>query len=214
MNALMQHNEPACRCNICAAKIIEQYNSFIVTHSRMMVYRYFGYSDFLDQEVDEMSQLVRIKFWRVLLKYPITNYPGYILKVIKSVLIDRIRQSKDLLPLPINEEGELIQGHLIVSTGDGMGNPEEEVVAVECLNQLVEAVSELPPRQQRAMISSLRERVDNGIRLIDAFSKYQILIEEIQWPEEKDERQRLKASLSPARRNVAEKIGVNLERYS
>jgi len=66
---------------------------------------------------------------------------------------------------------------------------------------------------QRAMINHLKEQVDDFILLTESFEKRQININAVRWPDDKADTKRLKASLSPARRIIARRIGLNLQVY-
>src|SRR6266571_1620193 len=119
-------------------KALLQYDSYIVMQVKTIVRRNFSnmvHPELLDLEIDEIIQLTRIRLWHALENGPITNYRGYIQKIIKSVLIDRNRQLKPLLPLPTNQDGELNQGSLVINPGEGMGDPEQEIVVAECITE-------------------------------------------------------------------------------
>ena len=74
-------------------------------------------------------------------------------------------------------------------------------------------VTDLPPRMQRAMINHLKEHVDDGFRLIEAFKKRKVNINATRWPDDRADTKRLKASISPARRIIARRVGLNLSMY-
>jgi hypothetical protein len=91
-----------------------------------------------------------------------------------------------------------------------IADPEDEVLqqmeGESLLNEVIERVLELPPRQKQAMICQLQDQVDDLVELIDAFKQHRCDIEQIQWPAGKAEKQLLRASLSAARRNLAKTI--------
>jgi hypothetical protein len=121
------------------------------------------------------------------------------------------------LPLPTDEDGELYMGNVLLSESEGLADPAVEFGKEEAMNDLMEltahVVTDLPPRMQRAMICHLKEQVDTGIRLIEAFEKREVNINAIRWPDDKADTKRLKASLSPARRIIARRVGLNLQVY-
>jgi hypothetical protein len=144
--------------------------------------------------------------WLALRKQPILNLKAYISCIVYTESIDMVRQYQLTLPLPLNEEGELYQGNVMVTAGEGLQDPgyevEQEETIGDYMTETVEAVLKLPPRQQHAMICSLKERSDDVLPLINALRNHAINIEELNCPEEKDELQRLRASLSVARRKL------------
>src|SRR5437588_486708 len=80
------------------------------------------------------------------------------------------------------------------------------------IDEMVDVVSELRPRQMHSTICTLKDRVDDLIQLVDALQEKGIE-SELQWPVIKADRQRLQASYSPAKRKVASFMGVDLSLY-
>jgi DNA-directed RNA polymerase specialized sigma24 family protein len=162
----------------------------------------------LDLELDEIIQRVRIKFWQALEKRDI-HYPhAYIKLIIQSEFIDMRRRKKGYSSLPIDEE--LIQAEVEIA-GQGMTDPAETMMQQMdtsiCLKELIQAVLALPPRQQYAMICSLKDRVDDLKLLTEAFKAYKMDIQAIQWPAGNAEKRLLYASLAPAKKAVAKSLG-------
>jgi hypothetical protein len=79
---------------------------------------------------------------------------------------------------------------------------EQEEYLTNSLTQTVDEVLALPPCQQRAVICSLKDRIDNVLLLIETFGEHQVDIEQVSWPEERDERQKCRASLAVARKKL------------
>ena len=130
-----------------------------------------------------------------------------------------IRSSKSELPLPLDEEGELYQGHVLVAFSEGMQDPlyelEQKEIAAEYITQVVDVLHALPPCQRKIMICSLKEQLDDVPTLTQAFKKFEVNIEAERWPSKKKEMRNLKASLSIARKKLrslnlsrADKAGV------
>jgi len=113
--------------------------------------------------------------------------------------------------LPVDEEGELYTGTVIVTPQEGMVDPanefEQEEAVAELLARTADAVSSLPPRQQQAMISLLAEQVDDVPQLVEAFKKRLVDVG-VGWPVDESERLRLKASLSVARKKVGHYMSI------
>jgi DNA-directed RNA polymerase specialized sigma24 family protein len=155
-------------------------------------------------ETDEITQRVRIKFWHMLERGTIRCPRAYVRSIICSEIIDMLRRKKATQPLPTGENEEY-HGEF-----GCIADPEDEVLqqmeGESLLNEVIERVLELPPRQKLAMICQLQDQVDDLVELIDAFKQHRCDIEQIQWPAGKAEKQLLRASLSAARRNLARNI--------
>jgi hypothetical protein len=113
------------------------------------------------------------------------------------------RKHKSIQPLPVDEDGELYLGEVMATVGEGLHDPAEEVEQKEfmadCIVQTVDGVLALPPCQRRAMICSLRERIDDLLALAEAFRAHEVDIETMHSPQEAGEVQKARASLSIAR---------------
>lgn len=183
--------------------LLEKYDGYIVTLARKQVPRTMVHPEILGDLVDELAQEARIKFWQTTQKKHLTNPRPYIKCIVRSESIDMIRRYKHMLPLPVDEDGELRQGNLMVTPGEGMQDPadefEREEVAAECLTEAVKViVTRLPAQQQRAMICWLKDSIDDLRKLKDAFQRHNVDIDLVNWPEAKKERHNLYSSLSVA----------------
>jgi RNA polymerase sigma factor (sigma-70 family) len=167
--------------------------------------------DFL--EIDEIVQHVRIKLWNILHRSTIESPKGYITAMVENQIRDLMRQRKSKRPLPLlmDEEGELYAGTPIATPQEYMRDPALEFEQAETIStlveQIVDAVSSLPRRQRQAMISALAERVDDVPGLVEAFKKRRVDVFE-GWPEDEADKQRLKASLSVARKKVKDSMAI------
>lgn len=165
-------------------------------------------SEVLDLETDELIQRVRIKFWHALQDKHIEYHKTYIKRIVNSEFIDMVRRIKPnyTLDLPVDEEGELYQGRMLITPSSGMADPsveyEEQVEANERLQEVVDAILTLPLRQQHAIICDMHDRVDDLDALKKAFKKRKATIERWQWPQQKNEKLLLRASLTYARLKV------------
>lgn len=171
----------------------------------------------LDLEIDEITQRVRIKFWQALLKKEIEHHRAYIRSIVSNEFNDIGRRRKAPLPLPTDEDGELYMGNVLLSESNELGDPATAFEREEGLDNLMEltaqVVHDLPPRMKLVMINHLKDRVDNLILLTEAFKKYKVTIKTMKWPDDPADSKRLKASLSPARHMIAQRVGVNLSEY-
>ncbi len=159
----------------------------------------------LDLEIDDLIQRVRIKLWQALAKTEIRYPYAYIKRIIRNEIVDMARLHKPLVPLPSEEEWN--EHEVKISLEQPGSDPAEEVEqqldALAYLNQTIQAILKLPPRQRLAMICSLKDRVDDRAQLINAFKRYRVDIEFIRWPTDKEEKQVVQASLAHARKALA-----------
>ena len=165
----------------------------------------------LDLEVDEIAQRVLIKLWQALSRGPIQHLEAYINVMVRNELNGMARQRKPTLPLPVDEEGELYTGTMIVTSQERMEDPaigcEQAETVTMLAARVADAVLSLPLRQQHAMISALAEQMDDVPELVEAFKKRQIDIR-VGWPKNTQETKLLKASLSVARRKVGYAMSI------
>ncbi len=201
-------------------EILVRFDPYIVAEVEKLVRRSsnFAHPEVLDLEIAEVAQRVRIKLWGVLKREKHIEFPkAYIRKIVNNEFNDILRRRKPLLPLPIDEDGEIYMGNLMLTESEGMSDPAHEFEQEEGLNNWMalaaQVVSNLSQRQKHAMICLLKERVDNYMQLVEAFEQHQVDIEAFEWPDDAIDETRLKASLSAARRNIAEWLGILLSEY-
>ncbi len=201
-------------------EILVRFDPYIVAEVEKLVRRSsnFAHPEVLDLEIAEVAQRVRIKLWGVLKREKHIEFPkAYIRKIVNNEFTDIMRRRKLLLPLPADEDGEIDMGDVILTEGEGMSDPTHEYELKERLDHWMalaaQVVSNLSQRQKHAMICLLKERIDNYIQLVEAFKQHQIDIEAFQWPDDEIDQTRLKASISAARRNIAEWLGIVLSEY-
>ena len=185
-------------------EILRQNDGYILTLARKKVPRHIASPEVLDLEINELAQRSRIKLWRALQKRHITHLKAYIRRIVHSESMDMLRSYKPDLPLPVDENGELYQGDVLMVPGEGMQDPlyelEQKEMAAEYITQAVDVLRSFPPCQRQVMICSLKDQVDDVSTLMKAFKKFGINI--VSWPSQKKERIRLKASLSAAHKRV------------
>ena len=197
------------RRDICEATL-RRLDGYIISQVHRLGHCYFRdiHPAVLDLELDEIIQRVRIKLWQALEKRDI-HYPyAYIKLIIQSEFIDMKRRKNPYLLLSIDEE---LTHDEVERAARHMADPAETMLqkidASTCLKEMIQAVLALPPRQQYALLCSLKERVDDLRQLIEAFKAYKLDIQPIQWPAGKAEKQLLHASLAPAKKTLAKSLG-------
>lgn len=197
----------ACDEETIIDELLEKYNSYIVSLAWKSVLRGTVSPENLPFVIDELAQNVRLKLWQAMRKKPIAHYRAYIGRIVQNEAVNILRRKEPTSPLPVNEEGELYQGHLLLSTADGdidglLDEFEQEEAVAHCISTAAEAIQRLPPRQQRAMICSLKDRVEDALPLLEALTEREVDIGGMSWPEEEEDVTRLKASLSVVRKKL------------
>lgn len=168
-------------------------------------------------ERDELAQRVRINLWHALQRRPIRNLKAYVRRIVHNEFVNVLRGREPPLPLPATGDGEILEGNILVTPGEGMADPAFEVEEQEAIAKSAEkaaaAISTLPPRQKDAMTALLYERLDNLILIVDSFRHFDVDIAAARWPVEEDEKRLLKSSISAARRSVARSMDIDLKLY-
>lgn len=171
-------------------------------------------------EYEDVAHEAFIKFLLIYDCQPIRSPKAYIRRIVYSVMIDMIRKYRPnfFQALPVDEDGELREGYLLTSStvSSDQNNPEWLVVEREELQErmaeLMHALHNLHARQQESAVCHLWKRVDDVLSLLEALQKKGITCAS-EWPTEPTEKQRLQASYSPAKRNLARHMGVDLEDF-
>ncbi len=186
--------------------ILSQNDSYILSIAREKIPSHITSPEVLDLEIQELAQRSRIKLWRMLQTKHITHIKAYLRCIVHSESVDMVRRYKSNLPLPINEEGELYQGSVLVAPCDGMQDPlyelEKKETATELIEHTAEILRSLPPCQKQVMLCFLKDQLDDVLTFTTALKKFEINIDTVNWPSNKKEVQKLKASLSPVRKKL------------
>lgn len=188
-------------------ELLEQYNPYIVSLAWKSILRGTVSPENLPFAIDELAQNVRLKLWHAIQKKSVTHFKAYIGRIVQNEAVNILRRKEPTSPLPVNEEGELYQGHLLLATADGdidnlLDEIEQEEAVASCIETAAGAIQMLPPRQQRAMICSLKDRVEDALPLLEALTEREIDIGGVSWPEDEEDVVRLKASLPVVRKKL------------
>lgn len=159
-----------------------------------------------DLEADDLAQRALIKMWLVMQKEAITHYRAYAGRTVYNESIDMIRRHKRTSQLPLNDQGELDQGHILFASNEIVDDPayvvEQQDIIMRYASNLVDNVLELPPQQRRAMICELKEEVEGLLPIIEAFLERGLDIGEINWSQDREVLHRQRVSLSIARKKM------------
>lgn len=162
-------------------ELLARYDGYIVALARKKVPRNVIPLDQLGEEIDELAQKIRIKIWQVSQKQHISSPKSYISSIAYTEAVDMVRRYKPTLPLPIDENGEIRQGHPIVSYGaqDPLDRLEPEEIATELTIRIAAKILTLPPRQLHALLCSLRDQVEDLLPLIEILRDHGVDVEKM-----------------------------------
>jgi RNA polymerase sigma factor (sigma-70 family) len=200
-------------------EVLVQYDSYIVALVGIMTRTSSNLShlNLHDQDISEIEQQVRIKFWNALRSRHIVHLKSYIRQIVQNEIIDMIRRWKPTLPLQINDDGELYMGDVAYAVNEELANPEVAFIDEESFEELLErtatAIAILPPRQQKVLICRVRDTFGNHRSVIKAFARHSINIEMCCWPENESESKLLKASHSVARKKMKQILNLVEKEY-
>jgi DNA-directed RNA polymerase specialized sigma24 family protein len=156
--------------------------------------------------IEDVTQNAWIKFWSVMSRpeAKIVSAKLYLDCIIRSACIDGIRSCKRKYAssLPLDPDGELQQGKVLLTASQESDDPAEEYELREFINEIIDEVMQLPTRQRYAMICVLKDEVGQTFPLAEAFEKYGIDTTTIEWPGDPLELQRLRTLLSQARKTL------------
>jgi DNA-directed RNA polymerase specialized sigma24 family protein len=205
LSASVQQNMNT-RCHV--EDMVEKYDPYICAAARQKIRNMQPHisAQLQEEQINELVQRSRIKFWLALKRRPIRSPKAYIRRIVHSEAVDMVRQKPRAIPLTLDEEGELYQGWLLVEKSEGMNDPAIEAEQLETtdhyISSVVSAAMQLSPRQQEAMICWLKERLGDSKHFTEVCKNWNIDPSSITWPDRIDERRKLKACVSPARKNV------------
>src|SRR5579884_2408853 len=146
---IVQHYTPD------ADAFLSEYDGYIRTQARKYVLNAsrLVHPEAIEMEIDELAQRTRIKVGQAWKKQTISNPRAYISRVVHNEFISIVRQHRPVGQLPLDEEGELYQGHVVCVLSQENQDPAEEVEQEDSngyyLHLAVDAIVKLPRRQDR-----------------------------------------------------------------
>ncbi|HLZ63638.1 MAG TPA: hypothetical protein VKR06_42435 [Ktedonosporobacter sp.] len=188
---------------------LEYYEKYIVSLAWKNVPRRLIHPDLLRDEVDELAQVIRVKFWIESQKRHIVSPKAYLSCIAYTEAMNMIRALKSILPLVTNQDGEIDQGRLLITQSAEMQDPaevlEQAESLVERINRFVVKVLALPPREQQAFVWFLKRYITvkqntDLLPLVDVLRERGLDSDLIEWSKNKEEVQRLRSLLSVVRR--------------
>jgi DNA-directed RNA polymerase specialized sigma24 family protein len=187
-------------------EFLSEYDAYIQQRARWQFPRGLVPVEVLDLEMDELVQLARIKLWKILQKRKIVHARLYIRLVVHCLIINMLRRPKRTVLLSFDDDEEnIVQSNFVEASWlvpDLADEYEEYDLIVGVLEQTVELAMTFPPRQKLALLCLLKEHFAGESYLVQILEKQGLNAEKIFWPEDKVEKQRLKASLPAARERL------------
>jgi len=188
---------------------LAQYDECIQAAARKAIPRRLFPREVLDLEIDDLTQSIRIKLWQTLeRKRPILNPKAYIYRIAYTGAIDLFRRRKYTVSLLLDEYGESMHDILLVAlrregeAKDPAYILEEKETIKEYIYQVTNLVLILPQQQQLAIMCWLKDHLEDDCLFAQALSEQGINLEMVDWPEEKEDLHRLKASVSIAKKKL------------
>ena len=160
----------------------------------------------LDMEIDEIVQNTRVKLWLNLHKGRIKHLKSYAERIVYNECINLVRRYKRTTSLTLNEDGAFHAGTLLMNSSQEALDPANDFewreAIIDSAKQAAQRVLALPPRQQQAMLCALKDHIADILPLVDILIKHGLDIETANWSDQKDELNRLRASLCIARKRL------------
>src|SRR5438876_7215263 len=106
-------------------EFLQQMDPYITSQVERLVYAssHSERTPALLSEIDDITQMVRIKLWRALQEKQIQYPQAYIRRMIHNELNDFWRRRPSPLPPSSDEDGEIKSGNALVTLSEGMNDP-------------------------------------------------------------------------------------------
>lgn len=175
------------------------------------------YQGICDADLQDIAQEAWISYLRRSEKVDIDKPESYITMVIRNKFNDYIRKEKRRYPFPTiplsllteNPEVEFVSlsSRFLVSP---VNEIDDLIESMDILNDLAVVLPKIPPRQRRAIICTLFDKVDDPSKLQQVLVSNHIDASEMSWPSNSAEKHLLQASLPAARRALALLLKIDL----
>src|SRR5260370_41114331 len=139
--------------------------------------------------MQDIAQESLISVYQVLsAKKPIYNLKAFTRQVFQNKCLDLLRRHKRMLPLPVNEDGEVYQGIVLINRSHGYADPAAEFEQNEALSDLtvftLNQMRTLPARQRLALLWALVQIADIlPLSLKEIFTQYDPDLKTVNWPQ-------------------------------
>ena len=133
-------------------------------------------------EADEIFQETWLRVIRKIDEYRAGNFPGWLMRVARNIMIDRSRRKRPEVSLDREEGG---RGLLHVIPGRGQ-TPSEDVADAELGQKIAEAVASLPEEQKEVFLLRTKSRLAfkdvatvQGISINTALARMQYALQKL-----------------------------------
>lgn len=176
--------------------------------------------DVSEADLQEIADEAWISYSRKAGEGTIKKPEPYIARIVQNKFRDYLRRKKQhsgvtMISLSAYEGSPDMD--VPASQGESLINPANELEETLSLTALCEdlarALPSLPPRQRRVMICTALDGASDPQPLRQLLKENHIDSSEMSWPENKDEKRLLQASLSAARLNLANLMHIDLSQY-
>lgn len=194
--------------------IIECYSAYIAFLARYYVPRQVIRPEQIEDEIDDIIQEAHIRLWKTLmLKHvQILCLEAYIARIVRNLCRD-VGRRRTLYALPVDADGELQQGCILMLQGEGGQEPGYELEQREQFAArvmwMVDKIEKLPHKQRYAVIASLKEHKEITLPILRILKKRGIDVEAIQMASGGNTLSRQRASLSVARKKLRVLAGAS-----
>ena len=170
-----------------------------------------------DADLQDIAQEAWVSYSRRSERGDIDNPEAYIAKIIRNKFRDYLRKEKrrSLLPtISLSVLAEHSEVEFASLSCQSLINPanalDDQVEKMDFLNNLAVVLPKVAPRQRRAIICTLLDKVDDPHQLKQALKRNHIDASEMCWPSNNAEKRLLQASLPAARRALAYLLNIDL----
>ena len=218
MNNLEQANAPVEKGNASSEETLVALNAFIEFYTGKVIHDNCKNlsRDACDQLMQEVAQSTRIKTWLALQERKVEHLKAYIMCIIYHEFISIVRQKSRFVQMLTGENGETVQNSVMFVQDEMLRDPavvlERRLDVEERMQAFAKATQLLPSRQMQAILCSMIEKVDDIIGFKKVIEDHHIDIEVFVWPDNEADKKLLKASIQPARRKVAQLMGIAFPR--
>lgn len=178
------------------------------------------YQGVCDADLQDIAQEAWVSYSRRSEKGDIDHPEAYIAMIIRNKFRDYIRKEKRRSPLPtislsvLAEYSEVefasLSGHSLINHANAL---DDQVEKLDFLNNLAVVLPKVAPRQRRAIICTLLDKVDDQLQLKQILKSNRIDASEMCWPSNNAEKRLLQASLPAARRTLAYLLNIDLRQF-
>ncbi len=169
------------------------------------------------EDAQDIAAELQASLWKKLQEGAVDDPKAYITQMIHNKCIDRWRKYRHrnhIQFLSLSKVQETLENEVVSAPTEGMADPAKEFERKEAerelLTALVDALVDLPPRQQQSMVCFLLLELDDPCQFAEVCQAHSIDIRGIHCPTNKADKDLLAASRYHARQFLARRLGIKL----